>query len=1432
MKYVGKVGVRVVPDTKRFDVEMRRIESRRPKAFIDLVLDTKDAIAQQRAFAEKWGTREIKQKIRFDREHLEEQIRQLKKGNRFGIDISLRDAEKKLAELKRMTPKDALLIDVRLRKEEAQHDLESLNEEIKRFTNTHRAKLETNAEEAKDRVESLQAQLKRLATDDYRVKVAANFEATEKKVADLRDSLDKVTAPNRRIQIESRLNTETEKAEKLRRELDLLSRQRPRVEIETELTEARRELRRFNAEVQNYSHKRHIVQMGLDVDTANLKRTLKEIENDEKEITFNADLDKGKVWAQLKILTRSRFITLNVRLGKAALARTEAVLKGLTGLNFLEKSKDRILDFVENLDVIAFKVAALAPVFGQLGAMLIGVLPAVLNFLHGFVQVAPITLAAVAAFGALATGVGVTIAAFKNLGDTSVYEAKRFYTAWSNTREEWEALGAVIKEGFFTEQSTRSLEHLTNTVMPQLREGLRDISESLGGTFTGVMDAITVGFSSGQLSYALGQINTSIQNSREGVVGLVQGFMNLGMAGSEFLPGIGSWLNNIGIQFRNWTSDTEHMNSLIKNAATQFGYLKDATVDFFGALGNVMESANLGGEGGFKGLADAMERFRNFTGDPLIQQGLTNMFQSAREGTESLTHALDNSELDMRQMLTNIGELAGGLAESFSGLVRGIVDAFASPGMTRGIKDMTEGVKGFIESIDFTAVGTSVGDVMSLIGELMPYIGPILNKIAVLISKIARKIIEHKEVIGDAFAVIGALIDFLTPVVEFALEGVLRTLEAFMSILKKVINVVGLFVPSLREALEEQGIAELGAEGGRSFADHFRAETKKAEDSADGIPPAVRRHMKKMGYEGERAGTEFSDGLGDGMVKAQDTTASTIEEILRQLEQDTGLQDAGADAGTDYADGFRDGIKGVETVADGIPETVSRATNRMGTLGETSATEFTGGFKQARVEDALGGEATAAARTFADIFREGLKDSASAASELPPAIRDRLTELRDVGQQSAAGFMGGFRESLPPDQLGEIGYQAGSSLAGGFTEGAAPTKTSVEELPPTIQTILGTMRDIGRTGGQEFTGGFVEVMPEAEQAAASLAQHVQTGTADAAAWLQPAGKQAVDGLQLGMAGATGGLSGWVGSTVPSAIAAPLSGASGWLVGEGSNAVGGLQTGMESRIPGLTGRVAVLPDELRAPLRGSDQWFTNEGQRAVRGFTATMDTSFNSQTVPVVRSFPERVRGAYPNADETLRPVAASMMGGFSSKMSAEMASTVLPTARNIPNSISGAVGRPSDTLYGAGSAIMGGLKAGLLSRWGEVMSFVSGIAGWIAANKGPLSYDRTLLRPAGSAIMDGFNKSLVEGFRDTMGIVHDMTTWMNTAAFNDAVFNAPTVTYRSPEVVYGDDFGSLDKLTHITASEASVIARAFAEYLAPDLQEELDILGVKIGAGI
>ena len=104
---------------------------------------------------------------------------------------------------------------------------------------------------------------------------------------------------------------------------------------------------------------------------------------------------------------------------------------------------------------------------------------------------------------------------------------------------------------------------------------------------------------------------------------------------------------------------------------------------------------------------------------------------------------------------------------------------------------------------------------------------------------------------------------------------------------------------------------------------------------------------------------------------------------------------------------------------------------------------------------------------------------------------------------------------------------------------------------------------------------------------------------------------------------------------------------------------------------------------------------------------------------------------------------------------------VLGFLGGIGSAIMGVFAGAGAWLWNAGASIINGLLNGLKAAFGRVKSFVSGIGDWIVRHKGPLSYDKVMLRPAGQAIMQGFDKSLKAGWKDVQRTVNGMNAQIN-----------------------------------------------------------------------
>lgn len=183
---------------------------------------------------------------------------------------------------------------------------------------------------------------------------------------------------------------------------------------------------------------------------------------------------------------------------------------------------------------------------------------------------------------------------------------------------------------------------------------------------------------------------------------------------------------------------------------------------------------------------------------------------------------------------------------------------------------------------------------------------------------------------------------------------------------------------------------------------------------------------------------------------------------------------------------------------------------------------------------------------------------------------------------------------------------------------------------------------------------------------------------------------------------------------------------------------------------------------------------------------------------------------------------------------AEGIANVVTFFAELPGRILEALGDLGGLLMEAGSSIMGGFLNGLKSKWGEVKDFVGGIASWIADNKGPLSYDRTLLVPAGLAIMGGFNKALQKGMEAVKATVRSVAPMIQRAmspvdlgAKVDATMSA--VKARAGDIIPSPRVSDLQVETvSYIEEERRYNAELLGGVLGPSVKDAVEGLEVKV----
>ncbi len=196
------------------------------------------------------------------------------------------------------------------------------------------------------------------------------------------------------------------------------------------------------------------------------------------------------------------------------------------------------------------------------------------------------------------------------------------------------------------------------------------------------------------------------------------------------------------------------------------------------------------------------------------------------------------------------------------------------------------------------------------------------------------------------------------------------------------------------------------------------------------------------------------------------------------------------------------------------------------------------------------------------------------------------------------------------------------------------------------------------------------------------------------------------------------------------------------------------TAVVAAVEWLVSFIAALPGRVMAVIA----WLPG----ALAGWASQAWTWVTDTTVGVVngllgfvQSIPGRIVGLLSWLGGAIAGLAANAWQWFVNT-TISVAGGIWGFISSIPGRIMGALGDLGNLLWNAGAALINGLLNGIKSAAQGVFNFVSGIASKVAALKGPLPYDQTVLIPNGQALMDGLHTGLQSGFGPVRSLVSGM----------------------------------------------------------------------------
>jgi ABC-type transporter Mla subunit MlaD len=229
-------------------------------------------------------------------------------------------------------------------------------------------------------------------------------------------------------------------------------------------------------------------------------------------------------------------------------------------------------------------------------------------------------------------------------------EAREVVKVLRELGDEWQAVQFAVQDAFF-EGTAEDISALAETYLPLLRDGLSGIAGELNDMGDFAFDALMDPDVVESVNKVLDNTAFFLGNAETALGDFIAGFLQLAGIGSDFLPGLGTWIADIAREFRGWVeTDPEAVRQFIIDGLAGFDSLWQIISNVVDIVGSLLE--------GLSGGEDAGGGFLDMVGD--MTQSLLDFVES--EGVQTFLAIIGEIARMIIETIPIWGPVAAGMA--------------------------------------------------------------------------------------------------------------------------------------------------------------------------------------------------------------------------------------------------------------------------------------------------------------------------------------------------------------------------------------------------------------------------------------------------------------------------------------------------------------------------------------------------------------------------------------------------------------------------------------------------------------------------------------------------------------------------------------------------------------------------------------------------